>query len=275
MPEFAGIPPTQPTQAPRPPEPSHADWSSPASQVDAEFEIDESLATQVAEINAEVAAPPPPAKRGGIFSRLTGRRAADPVITKTEPAHTDAALAEAAAAEAELAEAALADAPFDADLVAEAMGEKAPPRPPGKKFSASPVTIGWGVLLLVVALVAGMFLFARDTVVAILPGASDIYGTPAGTQGLAFEDVRYDWTNAGGETVLEVQGNVRNTSSEALTVPTVVIALRDDKGEEISEWTTEVGETELAAGEEVAFQRQIPSPPSNVRSLKVRFAKAE
>ena len=31
----------------------------------------------------------------------------------------------------------------------------------------------------------------------------------------------------------------------------------------------------LAAGEQTAFLRQIPSPPSNVRSVMVRFAKAK
>jgi hypothetical protein len=75
--------------------------------------------------------------------------------------------------------------------------------------------------------------------------------------------------------VLEVQGDVVNTSSSPVDVPTVVIALRDESGAEISEWTTEVGEQELAAGQHAPFLRQIPSPPSNVRSVKVRFAKAD
>ena len=65
--------------------------------------------------------------------------------------------------------------------------------------------------------------------------------------GLAFEGVRYGWTNQDGQTVLEVQGDVVNTSSSPVDVPTVVIALRDESGAEISEWTTEVGEQELAA----------------------------
>ena len=258
------------TPPPAPPaeEARRAEWTPPPPQADAEFEVDESLATQVAEINAEAMAPPPPEKKEGIFARLTRKRTpASPVVTETEPARTDAALTEAALAEAELADAALADP----DLVAEAMGDKKPPRPPGKRFSASPVTIGWGALILVVALLAGLFLFARDTMVSILPGGSD---APAGTQDLAFEDVRYDWTNDGSQTVLEVQGNVRNTSSATMAVPTVVIALRDENGEEISAWETEVGAEELAAGEEAPFLRQIPSPPSNVRSLKVRFDKA-
>ena len=92
---------------------------------------------------------------------------------------------------------------------------------------------------------------------------------------LAFEGVRYGWSNEGGQTVLEIQGDVVNSSSSPVAVPQVVIALRDEKGNEISEWTTETGADELAAGEHAAFLRQIPSPPSNVRSVKVRFAKAK
>ena len=73
----------------------------------------------------------------------------------------------------------------------------------------------------------------------MLPGASHIYamlGVPVGNEGLAFEGVRYGWTNDGQQTVLEVQGNIRNTSSSTRSVPAVVIALRDANGEEISEW---------------------------------------
>jgi hypothetical protein len=238
-------------------------------KVDADFEFDESLAAQVAEINAEASAPPPPENREGIFARFTKKRApASSVVTETESVSTDAALHEA-----DLAEASLADASFDADLVAEAMGEKPPapdPREKKKRF-ISPVTAGWAALLLFLALVGGLFFFARDTVTSVLPGAGGLVDT----QGLAFEGVRYDWTSDGNQTVLEVQGNVRNVSDATMTVPTVIIALRDENGEEISEWTTEVGDNQLEAGKEVPFTTQIPSPPSNVRSLKVRFAKAE
>ena len=102
-----------------------------------------------------------------------------------------------------------------------------------------------------------------------------LFGVPVGSHGLTFEGVRYGWTNDGGQTVLEVQGDVVNLTSSPVDVPTVIIALRDESGSEISEWTTEIGEDELAAGGQAPFLRQIPSPPSNVRSVKVRFAKAE
>jgi hypothetical protein len=158
-------------------------------------------------------------------------------------------------------------------------GDLAPDREERRKSrKASAVALGWVLLLLIVAGVLGLFVFAPKEVTSVLPGAARLYdmlGVQVGTHGLALQGVRYGWTTDGGQTVLEVQGNVVNTGSATVTVPSVVIALRDEKGDEISEWTTEVGETELAAGEQAPFLRQIPSPPSNVRSLKVGFAKAD
>ena len=164
----------------------------------------------------------------------------------------------------------------DANLAASAFGESLKTtKEPRKKTPV--VAIGWGILGVIVLGVLGLFFLAPQTTVSILPGASHLYsmlGIQAGAQGLQFEGVRYGWTNSGGQTVLEVQGNVRNTSSSAMTVPTVIIVLRDENGAEISEWTTEVGAAELAPDEDAPFLKQIPAPPSNVRSLKVRFAKA-
>jgi hypothetical protein len=134
------------------------------------------------------------------------------------------------------------------------------------------------MLALIVAGIIGTLTLAPSPVMSVLPGAARLYalfGMPVGARGLAFQDVRYGWSNEGGQNVLEVQGDVVNLTSAPLAVPTVVIALTDEKGEEISEWTTEVGAEELQAGQHAPFLRQIPSPPSNVRSVRVRFAKAE
>ena len=247
-------------------------------------------------MNAETEAAPPPeptvASQGGLFAKIMGKRAsAEPPATPPEavsseafpppplPPHADPTFTGAASAdvgfdagfpEDEETDPALADPA----LVAAAFGE-APPKGPRKPLPI--VAIGWGILALIVVIVVGLFAFAPSTTVSMLPGAARVYalfGMPVGANGLAFEGVRYGWTNDGSQTVLEVQGNVRNTSSATMTVPTVVIALRDEDGAEISEWTTEVGSAELSTGEEAPFLRQIPSPPSNVRSLKVRFANA-
>lgn len=268
---------------------------------------DADLAAQLARINAEAMAEAPPAappeKGGGIFARLTGRRAAAPVAPPLpdasmgdgmEARYGDAmmgagmgnGLADASMGDASMGDASMGDASMgDASMADAAMGidpalaaQALPGGQPEPRRIPSMVTIGWLVLALVVASVIGTLVLAPSAVQSVLPGASRLYalfGAPVGPQGLAFEGVRYGWTSDGGQTVLEVQGDVVNLTSGPVDVPTVVIALRDESGAEISEWTTEVGAEQLAGGEHAPFLRQIPAPPSNVRSVKVRFAKAE
>jgi hypothetical protein len=272
---FPGV--KEPAPRPLSPEPSLTDRLSETT-ADAEFDVGDGLTAQVAQINAGAAAEPPPQKSGGIFGRLASRRSAK----AAPPPETVTAKSDTATGDAAISDAAMTDEGLDPALVAAAMAgidDKTLPsdRPARKKLS--PVTLGWTALGLLVALILGALIFAPSAVTSVLPGASRLYAMFGGgggeAAGLAFEGVRYGWTNQDGQTVLEVQGDVVNTSSSPLDVPTVVIALRDESGAEISEWTTEVGEQELAAGQHAPFLRQIPSPPSNVRSVKVRFAKAD
>jgi predicted Zn finger-like uncharacterized protein len=283
---FAGITPAAPAAPPAPPPPSPETSFTPSG-------MDAELAAQLARLNAEamadVSAAPPPEKGGGIFARLSGKRPAAPVAPPPDAGLNDAAMPDASFGDATfdagmsngMGDASMGDVSMDADLGYDpALAAQALPgeQPPGPRRIPSVVTIGWLVLALVVASVIGTLVLAPSAVMSVLPGAARLYalfGAPAGSHGLAFEGVRYGWTSEGGQTVLEVQGDVVNLTAGPVDVPTVIIALRDESGEEISEWTTEVGEDELAGGEHAPFLRQIPSPPSNVRSVKVRFAKAE
>jgi len=281
---FAGIAPMPPAPPPSPQEPSESD-----------------LAAQVARINAEAMAEPAeaPAKPGGFFARFTRGREKEPAPPPQEPsADSDAGFGDASLGDAGMSEEPMADASMSEEPMAEAgmgegleasmgetsmgldagLAEQALPgeKPPRKKPSI--VTIGWLVLALVVAGVVGTLAFAPSAVTSILPGASRLYalfGVSVGARGLDFEDVRYNWTNNGGQTVLQVEGNVVNLTSSARAVPTLTIALHDANGEEISAWTTEIGAEQLGAGERAPFLRQISSPPSNVSSVRVHFAKAE
>lgn len=272
--------------------------TAPTRRADAEYEAEDALSAQVARMNAETAPPPPEpeatvAKQGGLFAKIMGKRVTPPAEAPPEMAPPPPPQMAPPAPDAAIGGAAFTDASFDAgyaddgtqdaaladpELVAAAFGEALPKAAKAPRKPMPVVGIGWGVLALLVAIVVGLFTLAPGTTVSMLPGAAKVYsllGMPVGAEGLAFEGVRYGWISDGSQTVLEVQGNVKNTSGAAMAVPTVVIVLRNEKGEEISEWTTEVGAAELSAGEEAPFLRQIPSPPSNVRSLKVRFAKAD
>jgi predicted Zn finger-like uncharacterized protein len=251
-------------------------------------------AAQVARLNAEAMAEAPPPmpeaekRGGGIFARVS--RKSPPAAPAPADAGmgagpmTDADFGAASMSDAGMGDASMdasmgdasmgdADVGIDPAVAAQAFGEEKPER---RKLSV--VTIGWLALALIVASIVGTLALAPSAVMSVLPGTARLYalfGVPLGSHGLAFQGVRYGWTSDGGQTVLEVQGDVVNLTSTTVDVPTVVIALRDESGEEISAWTTEIGEDELGAGEQAPFLRQIPSPPSNVRSVKVHFAKAE
>jgi hypothetical protein len=271
---FAGIAPTSP---PAPPQPAPS-VAQPAMEAD--------LAAQVARINADAMAEAPPAEPeaektgGGIFARLTRKGAPIPSAPPVDASMDEEPLAGAGLGETSMADAGMGDVSMgdaemriDPALAAQAFPEEQPAR---RKLPV--VTLGWVALALIVAGMVGTLALAPSAVMSVLPGASRLYalfGMPVGARGLAFEGVRYGWTSDGGQTVLEIQGDVVNLTSSPLDVPTVVIALQDEKGDEISEWTTEIGAEELGGGEHAPFLRQIPSPPSNVRSVKVRFAKAE
>jgi predicted Zn finger-like uncharacterized protein len=258
-------------------EPSLAERAAAASAAaaavkpDADFTADEDLAAQVERMNTEAAMaaegvlPDEKPSGGGIFARLRAKKPAAPAPAAAPVLPEEPALPE---------EPTFASVPeSEAELAALAAGEA----PPAVEGPSRVVAIGWLALILFVGLIIGTLVFAKGTVLSVLPGAQRLYSMFGGgsvASGLTFADVRYGWSSEGGQTVLEIQGDVVNSSSSPAAVPQVVIALRDDKDNEISEWTTEPGADELAPGEHASFLRQIPSPPSNVRSVKVRFAKA-
>jgi hypothetical protein len=286
---FAGMAPSKPAPPSFPTPPSFP--PPPVSEGD--------LAAQLARINAEAMAEPqaepPPEKRGGIFSRLTRKKeplppeptpsaAATDVFAPSPGLGSDASMDEGPVFgagmppgfDSTMGDAAMGDASlgYDPALADQALPDETPQRRKG----GSLVLLGWLALALLVAGVIGALAYAPAAIMSVLPGSSRLYsffGMETGAGGLTLEQVRYGWTNDGSQSVLEVQGDVVNVTSSPVAVPTVVIALRDAGGTEISEWTTEIGEEQLAGGERAPFLRQIPSPPSNVRSVAVRFAKAK
>jgi hypothetical protein len=145
-----------------------------------------------------------------------------------------------------------------------------------KRKLPPPVAIGWGVLALLLIILAAMIALAPKTVVSVLPGAARLYamlGKPVNTRGLAIQNVQPAWSDADGQRVLQVTGEIVNLTSSEVSVPTVVIALQDKTGKELSQYTAKV--LPLAAGGKSPFTVQIPSPPETVSALKVRFAKAD
>jgi predicted Zn finger-like uncharacterized protein len=138
------------------------------------------------------------------------------------------------------------------------------------------VAIGWGVLALLLIMLAALVAMAPKTVVSLLPGSARLYamiGMKVNPLGLSIENVRSAWNDAGPERVLQVDGDVVNLTAGEVKVPAVVVSLQDASGKELSKATAEV--LPLGAGAKSPFTVQIPSPPENVSNLQVSFAKAK
>lgn len=133
-----------------------------------------------------------------------------------------------------------------------------------------------GGLSLGVAVVLGLMVVLRDGIVEYAPGAANIYrsmGLAVTPRGLEFDQLSYRWQSDNGQNVLEVRGDVINITRSPLLVPTVVFALRDDKGAVLFHWAADVRKEPLQAGERAGFVTRIPSPPEAVRSVQLHFAK--
>lgn len=145
-----------------------------------------------------------------------------------------------------------------------------------KRKLAPPVAIGWGVLALLLIILAALIAMAPKTVVSLLPGAARLYsmvGVKVNPLGLTIENVRSTWSDAGPERVLQVDGDIINLTAGQITVPAVVVSLKDASGKELSQVTANV--PALGASAKSPFTVQVPSPPESVRNLQVRFAKAK
>jgi hypothetical protein len=144
----------------------------------------------------------------------------------------------------------------------------------GRKRKLPPaVAIGWGVLALLLVMLAAFVALSPKTVVSVLPGAAKLYAMMGKSVnvGLKIENVRSAWNDAGGQRVLQVDGDIVNPTASEVSVPTVVVALQDKSGNELTQATASV--LSLAAGAKTSFTLQIPGAPENVSNLKVSFAK--
>jgi predicted Zn finger-like uncharacterized protein len=145
----------------------------------------------------------------------------------------------------------------------------------GRKRKLPPaVAIGWGVLALLLIMLAAMIALAPKTVMSLLPGSARLYammGRPVSSLGLKIDNVRSAWSDTGGQRVLQVDGVIINQTSGEVSVPPVEIALQDKSGKQLSQVTTRV--LPLGAGAKSPFRVEIPGAPETVSSLKVRFAK--
>lgn len=77
-----------------------------------------------------------------------------------------------------------------------------------------------------------------------------------------------------GQTVLYVEGSLRNDAKRTLKTPTLVVTLIGDDGQPLYSWKAKPTSTEIRASAEIAYQTRLASPPEKFNHIAVALADA-
>lgn len=151
-------------------------------------------------------------------------------------------------------------------------------REPAPRKSIVAVIFGWMVFLAVFGGICYGAIAYRAKIVSLWPQAGTLYkavGLPVNLTGLDLRNIAYERQFADGVPVLQLNGEVVNTSKTTRTVPKLRASLRDGNGKELYFWTFDAAASRLGPGELSAFSSRLPSPPVESQELEVTFAGAK
>ena len=228
----------------------------------------------VAEIAADAGIPArePENDKGAAATGAAGNAAAD----TDRPGDADGDIGPESAAEAEAEEpAAGADDGGRRSRRARARAGRAAEGPAGEGGSKSSRT-GWLILIFVLLGIGGAGFIFQNKVVEIWPPAGQLYemvGLGSGPEefGLAIQNVNWEHKRKKGQPVLEVLGEVKNTSSKPQSVPRLRVEIRDGSDRRLFRWTVTTAKNSLEAGQITKFSTRLANPPEGARSLVVTF----
>lgn len=172
----------------------------------------------------------------------------------------------------------MADSPLDADAAAlqaaiegslrETQGEE-------RRGGGLALAAAWAVFISVLSGVALAFVTFRDDIVTALPGTGALYETLGfDVQGrqIDFGAVSYRWTVSDGKPMIEVTGQIINLTDREITVPRVLINVRDSQNAEPVKATATLRTEPLAASETADFTLEFLSPPKTISQIELAFA---
>ena len=137
------------------------------------------------------------------------------------------------------------------------------------------VMLIWFIPLVFISALAAAAYFYRQNIVDRLPESASLYkafGIEVSAPGLTLTPPVTHYVQLDGKPVLIVEGEVRNISSEALTVPLVTLTLHNSSGQQVAEWNVELETARLEAGAAAPYLTQYPAPPLDADELRSRFA---
>jgi predicted Zn finger-like uncharacterized protein len=158
--------------------------------------------------------------------------------------------------------------------------EKIKPIPPGSNLPAVQKTriktawVGWAALFAVIVAVAAGTLLARDRIIAVWPGAAQIYAglgldEYAAGRGLVVRNVQKGSSSEDGKRIVTVTGEITNIFDHSRDVPRVIVQVLDATQNVIDAGYAVPADSELAPGQTTVFSIRITDPPKNAVSLNV------
>jgi predicted Zn finger-like uncharacterized protein len=163
--------------------------------------------------------------------------------------------------------------------------DEAPVRPPiptsrsaTRRRRAGIAGLAWSLLALVVIVVLGGGVVAKDAIMAAWPESERIYAKlgmlnlPAGA-GLELRKVSWKRETTGDVPVLLIEGEVANISKEVRPIPKIRGALMSSGGRVLSQWVFAPPEPRLLPGETVKFRTELRDPPAGAERLTMNFSR--
>ncbi len=151
---------------------------------------------------------------------------------------------------------------------------------------------GWYGLAAFIAIIVSSFMFFQPTISEVWPPSKKLYRamgmdesrpTHSGNSKKAepaipleklfrIEDTIPSKVIDGEVITLKVEGKIVGLSDETRRLPLLKIALKDDQGATVREWTFKSSAATISPDEIVPFYTSLPNPPETATSISVTFA---
>jgi len=164
--------------------------------------------------------------------------------------------------------------PVDEPPIRPAIPRSRPESAPRRRSGAG---LAWAALALIVILVVGGAVVAKDQIMAAWPESERLYsafGVANVATGAGLDLRKVSWKRDMAENVplLAIEGEVANVSQNVRSVPKIRAAIVGKDGKELKSWVFAPPKLNLVPGESVPFHTELKNPPEGAERLTMIFA---
>ena len=133
----------------------------------------------------------------------------------------------------------------------------------------------WAVPLLLISSIVAVSYFFRQEIVTAMPNTATAYkawGIDVSLSGLTIEDPITRSAYINGESVLVINGAIKNISTQSRDVPLIELSLHSLSDEKLASWLVDTNTSRLEKGARASFTSEYPGAPVDAVELRYKFA---